>query len=200
MFSGSFRVSVIFCWLLWAPVSLAQEDPARVNPQALNAIAAPVPAAPLRTAWVSSRRTSRAQAARDLAYRYLKLWSAPNRVTLASASSFYGPTVMFHGRTRTIDSVIAEKRQFAERWPDRIYRYHPGTTQVACEPGGARCTVWSVFYFTADNPPRSRYSLGIGEHELVVSFSSGRPVIASENSRVVRRGRGNMTSLLGEGP
>ena len=141
----------------------------------------------------------REKAARDLAYVYLNLWSAPNRVTLASASSFYGPTVMFHGRTRTLDTVIAEKRRIAERWPDRTYRYHPGTTQVACEAGGELCTVWSVFYFKADNPRAGRHSLGIGEHELVVSFSSAKPVIASENSRVVRRGRGNMTSLLAEG-
>jgi len=148
---------------------------------------------------MSERRTRKEQAARDLAYEYLNLWSAPNRVTLASASSFYGSTVTFHGRTRTLGSVLAEKRWFAERWPDRTYRHRPETTQVTCEADGARCTVRSSFDFAARNRRNGHRSLGIGEHELVVSFSGDRPVITFENSRVVRRGHGNLTSLLKEG-
>jgi hypothetical protein len=139
------------------------------------------------------------EAARQLAITYLHLWSAPNRVTLASASSFYGPIVTFHGRRRTLNSVLAEKRRFAKRWPDRIYHYRPQTTQVTCEPGRVRCTVLSTFEFSAGNSQRGRRSLGIGEHELVVSFSNARPVITSEDSRVVIRGRGNMSALLRAG-
>jgi hypothetical protein len=59
--------------------------------------------------------------------------------------------------------------------------------------------VRSSFDFDAGNPRQRQRALGIGEHELVVSFSSGRPVIESENSRVVRRGHGNMTWLLRAG-
>src|SRR5215212_5431589 len=128
------------------------------------------------------------EAARRLSVRYLNLWSAPNRVTLASASSFYGPTVTFHGRTRTLDSVLAEKRRFAARWPERAYRYRPETTRVACEAGGSRCTVWSVFDFLAADPRQGRRSMGIGEHELVISFSGRKPVVVAENSRVLHRG------------
>ena len=91
-----------------------------------------------------------------LAFRYLTLWSAPNRVTLASASSFYGPGVIFHGQTRDIASVIAEKRRFAKRWPDRTYRYRPGTTQVSCEAAGTLCTVWSIFDYSAVDPSGPR--------------------------------------------
>jgi hypothetical protein len=146
---------------------------------------------------MTTTAVSREQAARELAYAYLTLWSAPNRVTLATASSFYGPTVMFHGKKRTISSVLAEKRRFAERWPDRIYRHRPETMQVSCDADGARCTVRSSFDFDAGNSRQGHRSLGIGEHEIVVSFSGERPVIEAENSRVVRRGHGNMTSLLG---
>lgn len=146
-----------------------------------------------------NRLTRPEKVARDLAFRYLSLWSAPNQVTLASASSFYGPTVTFHGRTRSLASVLAEKRRFAERWPDRNYRHLPQTTQVACEAGGARCTVRSSFDFSAANSREDRHSEGIGEHELVVSLAGERPVIASENSRVVLRGRGNMSWLLEDG-
>ena len=119
-------------------------------------IAAPEPAAPpeparpaAQGAWEGDQRILRAQAAHALAVDYLDLWSAPNRLTLATASSFYGPTVKFHGRGRTLDLVLAEKRRFAERWPQRTYRYRPETTTVACESDGARCTVWAIFDFSA---------------------------------------------------
>lgn len=143
---------------------------------------------PVHTATSSNRPGGRHQAARELAFAYLGLWSAPNRVALASASSFYGPTVIFHRQARTISSVLAEKRRFAERWPDRSYRYRPETTRVSCTSGGTQCMVRSIFDFSAANLRRGRRSLGIGEHELVVSFSGNRPVIASEDSRVLRRG------------
>ena len=42
--------------------------------------------------------------------------------------------------------------------------------------------------FSATDPQRDRQSRGIGEHELVVSFVSNRPIIVSESSRVLDRG------------
>jgi hypothetical protein len=138
----------------------------------------------------------REQAARDLAFKYLDLWSAPKQVTLASALSFYAPIVTFHGQRRTLASVVAEKRRFAQRWPNRTYRHRPETTQVHCEDDALRCTVRSSFDFTAATTQLDRSSLGIGEHELVVSFTRNRPVIVSEDSRVIIRGRGNMTQFL----
>jgi hypothetical protein len=143
---------------------------------------------PQRTARVIYQLTSREQAARDLAITYLDRWSAPNGLSLALASAFYAPTVMFHGQMRSLPSVLAEKRRIAERWPDRSYHYRPETTQVACETRRAMCTVWSIFDYSATNPGDGRRSRGIGDHELVVSFSGGRPVIVAESSRVLRRG------------
>ena len=130
----------------------------------------------------------RAVAARNLASEYLDRWSAPNQVALASAPSFYGSSVLFHGRHRSFASVLAEKRRFAERWPNRNYRYRTETTQVACETAVARCTVWSLFDFFAVDHDRERHARGIGEHELVVSFVSQKPIIVSESSRVLYRG------------
>ena len=85
MLSGSRRgptIALTACLLLWAPSSFAQATPAR----APDGVATPGAEAP--------------HVARNLAFAYLDIWSAPNRVTLASVSSFYGSTVTFHGRTR----------------------------------------------------------------------------------------------------
>ena len=138
------------------------------------------------------------QAARDLAFKYLDLWSAPKQVTLASAASFYAPHVTFHGQRRTLRAVVAEKRRFAQRWPSRVYRHRPETTFVLCEADAARCTVRSSFDFEARNPGSGRRAQGVGEHELVMIFANGKPVIAAEDSAVVIRGHGNMTEMLKE--
>jgi hypothetical protein len=174
MWSGSLRVSLIAALLLWGHASLAQGNPPRLDPPSrLGGVVARDPAAPLGPTPARHRPTAREQAARDLAYAYLQLWSAPNEVTLASASSFYGSTVKFHGRTRTVRSVIAEKRRLAQRWPDRNYRYRPETMQVACEAGGARCTVWSIFDFSAATARHGRQSLGLGR-KAVQALDSDR--------------------------
>lgn len=131
--------------------------------------------------------TNRRQAAVDFAAAYLSEWSSPNRVTLASTSSYYGPKLVFHGRERSIQSVFAEKRRFAERWPERSYQHRPELTQVACDDDQDLCTVWSIFDYSAADG-RGRQSRGLGEHELVISFVAHRPLIVAETSRVLRRG------------
>ena len=133
MMSVSVRVSrtaLFSCMLLWGASTVAQANPAWVDPLGdLPDIAAAEPGASTGSAdqgaSVSDQVTPEAQAARALAVDYLNLWSAPNRLTLAAASSFYGPTVMFHGHERTLGSVLAEKRRFTERWPQRSYQYGP---------------------------------------------------------------------------
>jgi hypothetical protein len=197
-------MALIAGWLLWGPSALAQADPVWLDPPGgPDETIQPEPAEPLDideppliTAWAESGDTARAQAARHFAFTYLASWSALNQVTLASAASFYAPTVKYHGRMRTRGSILEEKRQFAQRWPDRTYRYRPETTQVACETSGARCTVRSIFDFAAANSRQGRRSRGIGDHELVVSFASGKPVIASETSRVLRRGLTRFSALV----
>jgi hypothetical protein len=144
---------------------------------------------------VTSSSRGQEQLARNLASKYLALWSAPKQVTLASASSLYAPTVMFHGRRRTLASVVAEKRRFARRWPHRQYGHRPETTQVACS-NDRQCTVRASFDFAVTDAQGNRRSRGIGEHELVVSFAGGRAMIAAEDSRVIIRGHGNMTQFL----
>ncbi len=195
------RTTSIICWLLAGGATLAQANPIWVDPPtglgggSRPELSKPEPAGAIEATGTVAQGTRkgeettlRAQDAQALAVDYLNLWSAPNRLTLAATSSFYGPTVVFHGRERTLGSLLAEKRRFTERWPQRTYRYRPETTMVACESNGALCTVWAIFDFAAANPGKGRDSHGIGEHELVVGLSGGKPVIKAETSRVLRRG------------
>lgn len=160
--------------------------------QAVQPARETAPASPSQiTAQQSSsprRGSTREEDARKLAQNYLSVWSASNHQTLRATPGFYGSKVRFHGRSMSLAALLAEKRRFVQRWPDRTYRYEPGAMDVRCDAAGESCIVRSTFDFDASNARLGRRSRGVGAHELVVSFTDDRPVITSENSRVVRRG------------
>jgi hypothetical protein len=136
------------------------------------------------------RPTIRQQEAQSFAIDYLNAWSASNRQALQVTPEFYGSRVLFHGERNSFGALLAKKRRFAQRWPDRNYRYRKNTMNVRCSPDGDTCTVRSAFDFEAANPKLNRRSRGVAAHELVVSFAGDQPMIISENSRVLsRRGR-----------
>lgn len=137
---------------------------------------------------VSKRPSSQQQDAQSLAVDYLNLWSASNRQTLETTPQFYSSSVLFHGKRMSFRALLAEKRRFVQRWPDRNYQYRPGTMKLQCRSDGSTCTVQSSFDFEAANSKLDRHARGVGTHELVVSFAGERPVIISESSRVMRRG------------
>jgi hypothetical protein len=166
----------------WLDPPSAAMVPSMDDPAATASTQPPTPARSV------TRATTNARVARDFAFGYLNLWSAPNRVALATVKSYYGPTVTYHGRTRTIESVLAEKQRFAARWPERNYRHRPETTRIWCDDGTSQCTIWALFDFSATDTRRNRRSRGIGEHEIVVHLSQEGPIITSETSRVLYRG------------
>ena len=127
------------------------------------------------------------QAARDFVTSYFEAWSSPNPETLRAMPGFYGTRAVFHGRSMSLSALMAEKRRFVRRWPDRNYRLRPDTLKVACEPSGRSCTVRALFAFDADSPSRAKRSKGTGMVEFVVDLSGDRPIIVSENSIVQDR-------------
>ncbi|WP_288586827.1 hypothetical protein [uncultured Methylobacterium sp.] len=128
-----------------------------------------------------------AVASQRLARDYLASISGPNGTTLADAPGFYGNQVVFHGRTMSVASLMSEKRRFVQRWPERRYRPRPDSLRTACSAGLALCQVRATVDFSASSPARGVRSQGTVDLELAVSLAGGRPVIVSENSRVVRR-------------
>ncbi|MEH3118438.1 MAG: hypothetical protein PGN25_12830 [Methylorubrum populi] len=147
---------------------------------------APPPAASPARAEPDRRFSGWAVAARRLSLDYLDSVSAPSGTALAAAPHFYGSRVRFHGRTMSIGALMAEKRRFVRRWPER--RYEPqGEPKVACDGPSATCLVRVVHDFTAVSPARGARSRGIAELTLTVDFSSGQPVIVAESSRVLSR-------------
>ncbi|WP_375409750.1 hypothetical protein [uncultured Methylobacterium sp.] len=128
-----------------------------------------------------------ASQAQRLTLDYLDNVSAPNAESLARAQNFYASHVRRFGRTETLASLLADKRRFAQRWPERRYAAQPGAIQTSCNAAMRTCIVRATFDYRAQNPARGTRSQGIGELVLEISFSEGRPVIVAESGRVLRR-------------
>lgn len=149
--------------------------------------AAPLPAQNLARAEPDPRFPEWAGTAQRMSEAYLDSVSSPGEGMVAAAPRFYGERVRFHGRTMSLAALMAEKRRFVRRWPER--RYEPqGEPRVGCDAGSATCLVRVVHAFSAASPGRGTRSQGVAELMLTVSFAGGRPVIVSESSRVLRRG------------
>jgi hypothetical protein len=126
-------------------------------------------------------------AAKDFVLAYLAAWSSPNEDALAAMPSFYGGTVLFHGQTMSFEALMREKERFVRRWPSRTYEARPGTISAACDTRTGRCRVSLVVDFVAT--AGARRSSGATTLDIGIETTDGRPVIATETSRVVARTR-----------
>ncbi len=150
--------------------------------------APPVQAAPPTAAAPEPRLTDWAGAAQALAADYLDVVSAPGLRMVNEVPRFYAPRVRFFGREMTLAALMAEKRSFVRRWPDRSYE--PRGMRTACNGALGTCIVRAQVEFRAASPDRGTVSRGLAELVLEVSLAGPRPIIVSETSRVLRRGSG----------
>jgi hypothetical protein len=156
----------------------------------------PTPMAP--PAASEARFPEWAATATRLTDRYLDSVSAPGDAMVAAAPRFYAERVRFHGRTLSLAALIAEKRRFVRRWPERRYEAQGGATRTACNAASATCIVHTTFDFRANNPARGVRSQGVSELSLTISFAGERPLIVAESSRVLRRyGAGPQSAIAG---
>ncbi|WP_298952405.1 hypothetical protein [uncultured Methylobacterium sp.] len=130
-----------------------------------------------------------AAAAQTLNRDYFASISESNGATLGDAPRFYGDSVVFHGRPMSMGALLAEKRRFVARWPERRYRLRPDSVRTACNAELGLCRVQSTVDFSAASPGRGTRSQGTVAVELAVRFVGERPVIVSENSWVMHRER-----------
>lgn len=176
----------------------ARRRPARrlaeTPPPAPAPMHAPAPAAP-QAAVPEPRLTDWAGAAQALTADYLGTISAPGARMVSEAPRFYAPRVRFFGREMSLPALMAEKRSFARRWPDRSYE--PRGMRTACNGALGTCIVRTQVEFRAASPGRGALSSGLAELVLEVSLAGPRPVIVSETSRVLRRG--GMSALAPSG-
>ena len=132
-----------------------------------------------------SAETPPVDTARRLALAYLATVSSADMAE--AAPRFYGRWVRFHDRLVSRQALIAEKRRFVRRWPERRYEAD-GEPRVICSDAGRTCIVRALLRFEASSTARGRRSRGTAEVTLTIRLDEGRPVIVAETSRVLRRG------------
>ncbi|CAA2138069.1 hypothetical protein MBLL_00962 (plasmid) [Methylobacterium bullatum] len=159
----------------------------QVPPSALPLTVSPGAPSPSMAMASEDRFPEWARKAQRLNEEYLDAISQPGDGMVAAAPRFYAESVRFHGRTLSLAAVMAEKRRFVRRWPDRRYVLQDGSPRTACSVGTSSCIVRSTFDFWAANPRNGARSQGVAELTLEISFAGPRPVIVSESSRVLRR-------------
>lgn len=138
---------------------------------------------PAAVAPASAASGERAAVARALAANYLATVSSSGDTMVGAAPHFYGSQVRFYGHPVTLAGLVAEKRSFVQRWPER--RYEPRTIRTACD--SETCTIRTIVDFRTANPDRGAVSTGAAELVLEVSFAGTRPVIVGETGRVLHR-------------
>jgi hypothetical protein len=151
---------------------------------------APLPARPQEPG--PTRRADRLNGiARDFAAAYFAHWSESNAEALHYFESVYGERISFADRSIAKTALLAEKRKYAERWPERLYTADPATIRSNCDEETARCTVTGRVRWECRDADRAQRSVGVAEFALQITVVSqaGDIRVDGESSAVISRKR-----------
>lgn len=105
------------------------------------------------------------EAALALYYAYLAAWSEPNTSALGFMDAHYANVIDFYGTAISKVELMAEKRSFAERWPDRLYVARPDTFEVSCKVEET-CLVAAIIDWEAHSAARGKSASGVAWYGL----------------------------------
>lgn len=97
----------------------------------------------------------------------------------------YAATVRYYGSTTSLDEVMADKRAYFRRWPERSYSIRPGSTTTSCAT--SHCEVRGIYDWTVRSRARNRQASGTASFEFHVDLSSGDMLIIRESSEILSR-------------
>jgi hypothetical protein len=102
-------------------------------------------------------------------------------------SIHYADTVNYYGQVKSRDAVLAEIRQFINRWPTRTYKVTSMTaTCYGIETERNRCVISGTLSFQAKAP--NRRSAGTATFEFTVrNDGGGRLEISTEDGKATRQ-------------
>ncbi|UVK53788.1 hypothetical protein DBIPINDM_000133 [Mesorhizobium sp. AR02] len=104
-------------------------------------------------------------------------------LALAEVQSSYAPTVDYYGKLTDLGSIIQDKRNYFERWPERGYNVRDGSLMVSC--ANDRCMVSGTYDWIVRSLPRHKQAKGVANFSYTISIGSN-PKIVAETSKVLR--------------
>lgn len=101
---------------------------------------------------------------------------------------YYAPWLEKYWKRKNVpvSEVIADKKRFLRRWPQRDYRMIDDSLEIYRlfdDPDSYAVR----FSYDFEARGRGRVSAGLGLAELLIRFKDGYPIIYRETGRVVRR-------------
>jgi hypothetical protein len=116
--------------------------------------------------------------------RHFGYWSQDNRAALRDVASTYAASIKFYGATKSASFVMKEKKKFAERWPERDYKFFPNVTVSYCVTS-TECSVEGVVEWRTHSSGRNASSTGKAEISFDLKVVGDSFVITNENGRVI---------------
>lgn len=104
--------------------------------------------------------------------------------SLQVVANLYAGTVSYYGKLRSLGEVLADKRDYFKRWPERAYRIRNDSLMVTCANGA--CMVSGIYDWVVRSIPRNKQAQGAARFNYTISLGSN-PKIISEAGNVVKQ-------------
>jgi len=117
-------------------------------------------------------------------YRFVTATNRPNDSAMIFLDGVYADGVNYFGKTMAKSAVLADKRGFFKKWPNRNYSIRPDSLSVSCESDTA-CIAQGIVDWSASG--NSKASTGSASINLNWKKSSGDWKIDSESSQILSR-------------
>jgi hypothetical protein len=134
------------------------------------------------------RSISLEKVAETFADTYFAHWSESNAEALQFFGQAYAETIKFYDHLVPRRLLMDQKRDFATRWPERIYTTHPSTIKASCDQHTRLCTITGQVEWDCRDPNRNQRSIGLADFTLQIAMSGGGAVkVTGEWSSVVSK-------------
>lgn len=104
--------------------------------------------------------------------------------SLQAVANVYADSVSYYGKQRTLSEILADKRDYFMRWPERAYRIRDDSLMVTCTNGA--CMVSGVYDWVVRSIPRSKQAHGAARFNYTISLGAN-PKIISEAGNVLKQ-------------
>ncbi|MCB1450581.1 MAG: caspase family protein [Nitratireductor sp.] len=144
-----------------------------------------VPAAPPAPTPQVDQTAQMEQMSRQFVHRLNAALSMPANQAVNELYSLYAPNVNFYGKQFSIAGIVKDKSRLFTRWPNRYYNSANEDIVVNCNSGARYCDASSIVFWSVNNDQGGNGKGGQMEMQLRLDFSSGNPVIISEDAKTI---------------
>lgn len=95
----------------------------------------------------------------------------------------YAPRVDYYGKMKDLNEVVADKRGYFQRWPERGYRIRDDSVTVTC--ANDRCIVSGTYDWIVRNRVRNKQAKGAARFSYTLT-SGAYPMVVAEGGEIIR--------------